>query len=61
MGQLSIFAELLILDGEIEDEQGRYSSNTWLRLPAGSRQRLAASGGVRFYLKTGHLPRIECV
>ena len=54
-------AEFLILDGEIEDEQGRYSSNAWLRLPAGSRQRLVASGGVRFYLKTGHLPRIECV
>jgi hypothetical protein len=53
-------AEFLILDGEFADAQGRYASNTWLRLPAGSRQRLVATSGARFYLKTGHLPRIEC-
>ena len=63
-------AEFLILDGEIVDAhspqgikglKGRYSANTWLRLPAGSRQSLVAGGGACFYLKTGHLPRIECV
>jgi hypothetical protein len=60
-------AEFLILDGEIVDAhspqglKGRYSANTWLRLPAGSRQCLVAAGGACFYLKTGHLPRIECV
>jgi anti-sigma factor ChrR (cupin superfamily) len=54
-------AEFLILDGEIADAQGHYCSNSWLRLPAGSRQRLVAKGGALFYLKTGHLPRIECV
>jgi len=54
-------AEFLILDGEIADAQGSYCSNSWLRLPAGTRQRLVTIGGARFYLKTGHLPRIECV
>jgi anti-sigma factor ChrR (cupin superfamily) len=53
-------AEFLVLEGAIEDEQGRYPKDSWLRLPAGSHQGLSASNGALFYLKTGHLPRIEC-
>jgi quercetin dioxygenase-like cupin family protein len=50
-------AELLVLDGALEDERGTYPAGTWLRLPAGSRQQgVAAPAGVRCYLKTGHLP-----
>ncbi|MGI9263830.1 MAG: cupin domain-containing protein [Gammaproteobacteria bacterium] len=53
-------AEFLILEGAIEDAQGGYPSDSWLRLPAGSRQRLVTKSGAVFYLKTGHLHRIEC-
>lgn len=50
-------AELLVLDGALSDDERRYPAGTWLRLPAGSRQRsLAAPDGARCYLKTGHLP-----
>ena len=50
-------AELLVLDGELTDENGHYPTGTWLRLPGGARQTsLSAPEGARCYLKTGHLP-----
>jgi len=50
-------AELLVLDGELTDENGHYPAGTWLRLPGGTRQAsLSAPEGARCYLKTGHLP-----
>jgi len=50
-------AEMLVLDGALADASDLYPAGTWLRLPAGSRQRaLAAPEGARCYLKTGHLP-----
>lgn len=50
-------AELLVLEGELVDDEGSYPAGTWLRLPGGSVQRrLSAPAGARCYLKTGHLP-----
>lgn len=48
-------AEFFILHGQLSDEEGEYSAGSWLRLPAGARQRLTISSGTECYLKTGHL------
>ena len=48
-------AEVFVLDGEVEDAEGRYGPGTWLRLPPGSRQDLVSEPGGRIYLKRGHL------
>lgn len=48
--------ELLVLDGRLEDEHGRYAAGTWVRNPAGFRRRLRAPGGARYWVKRGHLP-----
>jgi anti-sigma factor ChrR (cupin superfamily) len=52
-------AEILVLDGAIEDEQGRYGKLTWLRLPPGATHRMASSQGARLYIKTGHLAQLR--
>jgi hypothetical protein len=50
-------AELLVLEGRIVDGNRRYKPGTWIRLPAGDRPDFTAGEkGVRFYLKTGHMP-----
>ncbi len=48
-------AEFFVVHGEIDDELGRYPAGSWLRLPAGARQRLCVRPATAFYLKTGHL------
>lgn len=48
-------AEILVLDGELADEHGRYARGAWLRLPAGHAYSPRSDGGCVFYLKTGHL------
>jgi hypothetical protein len=49
-------AELLVLEGEIDDGHRSYAPGTWIRLPAGAQPGFSAGRqGVRFYLKTGHL------
>jgi anti-sigma factor ChrR (cupin superfamily) len=48
--------ELLVLDGTLEDEHGRYAAGTWLRNPAGFRRRYRSAGGARCWVKRGHLP-----
>jgi anti-sigma factor ChrR (cupin superfamily) len=48
--------ELLVLDGTLEDEHGRYASGIWVRNPAGFRRRLRSPGGARYWVKRGHLP-----
>jgi anti-sigma factor ChrR (cupin superfamily) len=50
-------AEFFVLRGEFADEMGTYPTGAWLRLPAGTRQRLSIRPGTEFYLKTGHLAR----
>lgn len=48
-------AEILVLEGSLEDHNARYTEGSWLRLPSGSRQTLRSEPGCRFYCKTGRL------
>ena len=48
--------ELLILEGSLHEGRREYKCGAWIRLPAGDCPIVTAgSGGVSFYLKTGHL------
>jgi anti-sigma factor ChrR (cupin superfamily) len=47
--------EILVLDGMLEDEQGRYPEGTWLRNPDRSAHAPFSREGCTVYLKTGHL------
>lgn len=46
-------AELLVLEGSLEDHSSRHPEGSWLRYPPGSRLYLGSTGGCRFYGKTG--------
>jgi anti-sigma factor ChrR (cupin superfamily) len=48
-------AEYFVLNGAFADDQGTYGAGTWLRLPAGSSQRIRTESGATVYRKTGHL------
>ena len=48
---LSHREEVLVLDGDLEDEHGIYRQRTWLRQPAGHRHRAHTRGGCLLYLK----------
>ena len=53
-------AEVLVLDGGLEEGAERFGAQSWLRLPAGST--LAAKAGpegCKVWVNTGHLLRIE--
>ncbi len=47
--------ELLVLDGELADQVGRYPKGTWLRNPPGSSHAVTSETGCAFWLKLGHL------
>lgn len=47
--------ELLVLDGQLDDENGSYPRGTWLRLPAGTRHAPVCTCGCTLYVKAGHL------
>ena len=47
--------EILVLDGQLRDEEGRYPRGTWLRNPPGSIHTPDAPDGALIYVKTGHL------
>ena len=49
--------EIYVLEGELEDELGRYPAGTWLRQPPGSAHAPYSSSGCILYVKTGHLGR----
>ncbi len=49
--------ELLVLDGVLEDEHGRYPAGTWLRQPHGSSHSPYSREGCTLFVKRGHLPR----
>lgn len=49
--------EILVLEGTLEDEAGRYPAGTWLRLPPGSAHGPLSPDGCLLYVKTGHLRR----
>lgn len=50
--------EIFVLDGAVEDDDGRYAAGSWLRNPPGSRHRPFSLEGCLLYVKIGHLPRI---
>jgi quercetin dioxygenase-like cupin family protein len=49
-------AEILVLEGRLNEGPDRLGPGSWLRLPTATRGRLTAAAGTRIYLKTGHLP-----
>ncbi len=49
--------EVFVLEGDIADENGRYKSGDWLRLPPGSRHSITSQRGAHLYVKVGHLGR----
>jgi len=51
--------EMLVLDGALEDEAGRYGAWTWLRLPVGHRHRPRTRSGCVLYVKSGGLPGLR--
>lgn len=48
--------EILVLDGTLIDEHGRYPKGTWLRNPDGSRHAPYTETGCTLLVKLGHLP-----
>ncbi|WP_425073227.1 cupin domain-containing protein [Sagittula sp. S175] len=48
-------AELLVLEGTLEDESGSYPAGTWVRLPQGDAHTPRTSEGCLLWIKTGHL------
>lgn len=50
--------EILVLDGSLEDEHGRYPPGTWLRSPHLSSHEPFSTSGCLIYVKTGHLARM---
>ena len=47
--------EILVLKGQLIDEQGCYDEGTWIRNPPGSHHRPFSEKGCVLYVKTGHL------
>lgn len=52
-------AELLVLDGSFEDEQGDYGAHTWLRLPPRFRHAPSTAAGCELYVKEGGFPYLR--
>ena len=50
--------EIFVLDGALEDEEGRYAVGSWLRNPAGSQHMPFSLEGCLLYVKIGHLPAV---
>lgn len=51
--------EIFVLEGAIEDEEGRYTAGSWLRNPPGSQHRPFTLEGGLLYVKIGHLPTVR--
>lgn len=49
-------AELLVLEGSLQDERGAYPAGSWLRCPPRFAHTPFSSEGCRVWLKSGHLP-----
>lgn len=53
-------AELLVLQGQLEQGGDQLKEGSWLRLPTSSQLTISAGEtGARFWLKTGHLTQVE--
>lgn len=48
--------EFFVLEGEFEDEAGKYPAGTWLRLPPGAQHQPRSIRGCTLYVKRGGLP-----
>ena len=46
-------AELFVLKGEFEDEDGAHPEGSWIRMPVGSSHRPRTAAGCELYVKTG--------
>ena len=52
--------EALVLSGEASESSEFLQKDSWIRIPAGSQMNLTAgSEGVRLWIKTGHLGRVD--
>lgn len=51
--------ELLVLDGELADEHGRYPQGSWLRSPPGKRHAPFSDTGCVIYVTLGHLAAVR--
>lgn len=47
--------EILVVEGDLADEQGTYGAGAWLRSPPGSAHTTRTDGGCLLYVKHGHL------
>ena len=47
--------EILVLDGDLGDEEGVYGPGGWLRYPAGDAGALRSDAGCRLYVRVGGL------
>lgn len=54
-------AELLVVDGELANDVGRFPARSWIRTPASSWVELEAGKATTVFIKTGHLPTPEQV
>ena len=54
-------AEIFILEGELADDEGRYRSGWWLRLPPGAVFQPLTEPGCTFYLKAGGVESLRSV
>ncbi len=48
--------EILVLSGELRDEEGAYPAGTWMRNPPASEHEPYAESDTVIWIKTGHLP-----
>ncbi|MEK9831683.1 MAG: cupin domain-containing protein [Rhodospirillaceae bacterium] len=51
--------EILVLEGELDDEHGRYSAGSWLRSPPGTKLAPFSDTGCLIYVKLGHLAEVR--
>jgi ChrR Cupin-like domain len=48
--------EILLVNGSIDDEGSELAAESWIRIPAGQKNRLTATSDSLLWVKTGHLP-----
>ena len=53
--------EILVLEGALQDEVGRYPQGTWLRLPPGESHAPTSPGGCELYVKIGGVSSLRSV
>lgn len=51
--------ELLVIEGELADENDRYGAGTWLRLPPGAHHAPSSESGCLLYVKSGALTSLN--